>query len=146
MKYFYRPIFLFSISVALRLGAAPAQQQQKRPTPQEINRGKYLVEEVAKCAECHTPRTPNHELDSDRWLQGATTWIQPVFSTTNWAEFAPPLAGLPNYTDEQAERVLEKGERADGGGPVQTPMHVYHMDPADAKAIIAYLRSAPAHY
>jgi mono/diheme cytochrome c family protein len=30
----------------------------------EIERGRYLVEEVAKCAECHTPRNARGELDS----------------------------------------------------------------------------------
>ncbi len=33
-------------------------------TKAEVERGRYLVEEVAKCPECHTPRKPNGELDA----------------------------------------------------------------------------------
>ncbi len=48
-------------------------------------------------------------LERDAWLQGASTWISPVQPNHNWAQLAPALAGLPSYTDEQAERILEKG-------------------------------------
>ncbi len=120
-------------------------QSQIKSSAQEVKRGKYLVEEIAKCPECHTPRDKNNQLDRDRWLQGAPIWIQPVFKTPNWADQAPALAGLSNYTDDQATRVLEKGERANGGGTVQPPMHIYRMNHADARAIIAYLRSLPSH-
>jgi mono/diheme cytochrome c family protein len=105
-------------------------------------RGRYLVEEVAKCAECHTPRDADNQLDRSRWLQGASIWIQPVHRVPNWAEFAPPLAGLPGLSDEQMERVLEKGQAANGR-EIQPPMHLYHLNHNDALAVIAYLRSLP---
>jgi hypothetical protein len=41
------------------------------------------------------------------------------------------------------ERVLEMGQGA-GPTPIQPPMHIYHMNHADAQAIIAYLRSLPS--
>jgi len=109
----------------------------------EVERGRYLVEEVAKCAECHTPRNAKGELDRDAWLQGAQIWIVPVRPIPNWAEGAPALAGLPSFTDEQAERVLEKGAGPEGE-ILRPPMHIYHMNHADAKAIIEYLKSLPA--
>jgi hypothetical protein len=37
--------------------------QPAPPTKSEIERGRYLVEEVAKCPECHTPRKPDGELN-----------------------------------------------------------------------------------
>src|SRR5882757_6841369 len=40
-------------------------------SPTEIERGLYLVEEVAKCPECHTPRNDRGELRQDAWLSGA---------------------------------------------------------------------------
>ncbi|MHB8525791.1 MAG: c-type cytochrome [Candidatus Acidiferrales bacterium] len=106
----------------------------------QISRGRYLVEEVAKCGECHTPRDENGNLDSARWLQGATIWIKPVHPTQNWAEWAPRLAGLPEFSDAQAEQVLEHGV-GPNGAPIRPPMHIYHLKHADADAIIAYLRS-----
>jgi mono/diheme cytochrome c family protein len=106
----------------------------------EVQRGKYLVEEVAKCAECHTPRDANGNLDPQAWLQGAPIWIMPVRHIPNWADNVPAIAGLPSFTDEQMERVLEKGIGPQGE-VLRPPMHIYHMTPEDAKAIIAYLRS-----
>ncbi len=116
------------------------------PTKADIERGRYLVEEVAKCAkcsECHTPRKPNGELDEAAWLRGAPIWIQPVAPIPNWADRAPALAGLPSFTDAQAEKVLEDGP-GPNGEELRPPMHIYHMAPADARAIVAYLKSLPA--
>jgi mono/diheme cytochrome c family protein len=112
------------------------------PSKAEIERGRYLVEEVAKCPECHTPRKPNGELDPAVWLRGAPTWIKPVASIPNWADNAPALAGLPSFTEAQAEKVLEEGT-GPNGEDLRPPMHIYHMAPADARAIVAYLKSLP---
>lgn len=40
------------------------------PTP-ELQRGRYLVEALAHCGECHTPRNALGGLDRAKWLQGA---------------------------------------------------------------------------
>lgn len=37
----------------------------------ELERGRYLVETLGHCAECHTPRTALGGLDHTRWMQGA---------------------------------------------------------------------------
>jgi mono/diheme cytochrome c family protein len=108
----------------------------------EVERGRYLVEEVAKCPECHTPRDARGELRADAWLRGAPIWIKPVAPISNWADHAPPLAGFPSFTEEQGERILEKGTGPEGE-ELRPPMHIYHMNHADAKAIIAYLKSLP---
>jgi mono/diheme cytochrome c family protein len=113
------------------------------PEKGDIERGKYLAEEVAKCPECHTPRNARGELRSDAWLRGAPVWIRPVAHIANWADNAPSLAGFPSFTEEQGERILEKGTGPQGE-ELRPPMHIYHMNHADAKAIIAYLKSVPA--
>ncbi|MGB6876202.1 MAG: hypothetical protein WBD87_09230 [Candidatus Acidiferrales bacterium] len=125
---------------------ASAGANQAKSLPQaDVVRGRYLVEQVAMCGECHTPRDADGNLDSSRWLQGARIWIKPVHTMYNWAEWAPRLAGLPSYTDEQAEDVLEKGI-GPNGVPIRPPMHIYHMNHPDAVAIIAYLRSLHGSY
>ena len=111
-------------------------------TSSEVERGRYLVEEVAKCPECHTPRNERGELRQDAWLAGAPIWIRPVAPIPNWADHAPTLAGWPSFTEEQGERVLEKGTGPEGE-ELRPPMHIYHMKHEDAKAIIAYLKSLP---
>jgi hypothetical protein len=100
------------------------------------------VEEVAKCPECHTPRNERGELRQNAWLSGAPIWIQPVAHIQNWADHAPALAGFPSFTEEQGERVLEQGTGPEGEA-LRPPMHIYHMNHDDAKAIIAYLQSLP---
>ena len=126
--------------------AAPPQKSAAAATAQSpVERGKYLVEDVAMCQECHTPRDSNGELDHSRWLEGAPIWVMPVHATSNWAMRAPGLAGFQGFTDEQGEMVLEKGVDPNGLA-IQPPMHIYHMNHADAQAIIAYLRSLPSAY
>jgi mono/diheme cytochrome c family protein len=133
-------LLLLFLAVRSSVVVSGAQTTPPRSADNQVARGRYLVEEVAKCTECHTPRDANFELDRGRWLQGASIWIQPVQPVTNWAQFAPTLAGLPSMSDDQVERVLEKGEGANGRA-IEPPMHIYHLSHADAQAIIAYLRS-----
>jgi len=126
--------------------AAPAQKSSSAPAqPTQIERGRYLVENVAMCQECHTPRDASGEIDKARWLQGASIWIMPVHPTNKWAMRAPALAGFQGYTEEQGEEILERGIGPNGLS-IQPPMHIYHMNHADAQAIIAYLRSLPGSY
>jgi len=105
-----------------------------------VDRGKYLVEELGRCGECHTPRTADGALDRSRWLQGAPVWFKPIQPTSDWAFSAPALAGLPGLSDADAMKVLEKGV-GPNGFPVRPPMHDYHMNHEDASAIVAYLKS-----
>jgi mono/diheme cytochrome c family protein len=132
---------------AMVVGSSSAFQKRfalpAPPTKAEIEQGRYLVEEIAKCQECHTPRKPDGKLDNAAWLRGAPIWIRPVVPMPNWAENAPALAGLPGLTEAQVERVLEDGTRPNGE-PLRPPMCIYHMAPADARAIAAYLKSLPA--
>jgi mono/diheme cytochrome c family protein len=144
----HRSILVFGIAATALIGASTSAFQRRFALPgpatkAEIERGRYLVEEVAKCAECHTPRKPDGQLDSAAWLNGAPIWIRPVASIPNWADRAPALAGLPSFTNEQVEKVLQDGT-GPNGEPLRPPMHIYHMAPADARAIAAYLKSLPA--
>lgn len=122
--------------------ASDARTAGARAGDTQIAQGRYLVEEVAKCSECHTPRDADMQLERSQWLQGAPIWIQPSRHVENWAQFAPSLAGLPGYSDEQMQRVLEMGLAANGSA-IQPPMHIYHLNHADAQAVVAYLRSLP---
>jgi mono/diheme cytochrome c family protein len=128
-------------AAAAQKASAPAQA----PSQSNVERGRYLVEDVAMCEECHTPRDAGGNLDESRRLQGAQIWIVPVHKDTNWANNAPPLAGFAGYTDEQGVDILEKGV-GPNGETIRRPMHIYHMNHADAQAIIAYLRSLPAAF
>src|SRR5579872_5775843 len=65
------------------------------PTPSrasdQTERGKYLVEEVAKCQDCHTPRGPDGQLDREKWLKGAVLDFQPMHEVKDWHKTSPDL-------------------------------------------------------
>jgi len=156
MKASHRWVVCLLVMIAAAVGAARLSSRagvvsaaQKAPSapaqPGQVERGRYLVEDVGMCQECHTPRDASGELDKSRWLQGAPIWIVPVHPMTNWAMRAPALAGFQGFTDEQGYQILEKGI-GPNGLPIQPPMHIYHMNHADAQAVIAYLRSLPGAY
>src|SRR5829696_3491692 len=69
-------------------------RDDKRPDPTpapatQLERGKYLVHNVARCIDCHTPRDDKGDLVAARLLQGAPIWIKPAVATDDWAEHAP---------------------------------------------------------
>jgi mono/diheme cytochrome c family protein len=139
---------LATAAISSRQGAAQnapgtAQQISGNASQVQIAHGKYIVEEVARCPECHSPRDAQGNPDHARWLQGAPIWITPVHPDSKWADRAPALAGFPGYTQAQGEQILEMGRSATGG-LLQPPMHPYHLTHADAQAVIAYLRSLPS--
>jgi mono/diheme cytochrome c family protein len=129
---------------SVRAAQKPANAVASAPQG-AVEHGRYIVEDVAMCEECHTPRDANGNLDESRKLQGAPIWIQPVRPTTGWANRAPGLSGFVGFTDAQGEDILERGIGPNGLA-IQPPMHVYHMNQADAQAVMAYLRSLPAVY
>jgi hypothetical protein len=71
----------------------------KTSNPDVVARGKYIVEGVAACADCHTPRDKNGDLDRARWLAGSPVFLQPAQAVPGWAIVAPRLAGLPPGSD-----------------------------------------------
>ncbi len=156
MKAIHKVASCAVVLLAAGFGASHLSSGQSKPaTPQKnaapaapqssIDRGRYLVEDVAMCEECHTPRDAGGNLDESRRLQGAQIWIVPVRANPNWANNAPALAGFGGYSDEQGADVLEKGVGPNGEA-IRQPMHIYHMNHADAQAIIAYLRSLSSAY
>ncbi len=105
-----------------------------------VDRGKYIVVGIAACGNCHTPRKDNGELDYSRWLAGAPVPYLSARSVPDWPILAPRIAGLPPMTDAQMITLLTTGI-ADTGKPLRAPMPTFHMTPADAQAVLAYLKS-----
>jgi mono/diheme cytochrome c family protein len=126
-------VLLHSVVVASAMSLADLKSDR-------IERGRYLVEEVGQCGECHTPRDEQGRLDRSRWLKGATVWFRPIRPVSDWAYTAPAIAGLGSFTGDQVRQVLQKG-LGPQGNPVRQPMHRYNLKPDDAEAIVAYLQS-----
>src|SRR5947207_12034111 len=56
-----------------------------------VARGKYLVEEVAHCQECHTPKSADGQFDKEKWMKGAVLNIQPIEPVKGWHKTSPDL-------------------------------------------------------
>ncbi|MBY6165960.1 cytochrome c [Pseudooceanicola nitratireducens] len=109
--------------------------------PGQLERGRYLVEGLGHCAECHTPRNALGGLDRTRWLAGA-----------------PSLDGrgtIPNITpgglDWSALDIasyLKTGFTPDfdsaGGEMAEVVQNMANLSDADVEAIVAYLKAVPA--
>jgi mono/diheme cytochrome c family protein len=107
---------------------------------QLVARGKYIVEDLAVCTQCHTPHTTNGDLDRSKWLEGAPLWLQPAAPDSNWPLRAPRLAGSPPGSDADLITLLTTGTWRDGQR-LRPPMPQFRMSNEDAQAVVAYLRS-----
>jgi mono/diheme cytochrome c family protein len=130
---------LFLLSSALT--NAQIKSKQQASGPERIGRGKYIVEYVALCVECHTPRDENGILKPTEYLKGAPVSVKtPPYPRMKWALKAPAIAGLPGYTEEESIHLLMDGLTRDRRRP-DPPMPQYRLNRADAEAVVAYLKS-----
>jgi mono/diheme cytochrome c family protein len=133
------PVML-ALFCTFALAQKSIRQLQTRSDDALVTRGKYIVEGVARCEQCHTPRNSQGDLDRERPLQGAPLWLQPSKPTGNWPLEAPRIAGIPPGSDEEIVKLLTTGIWRDGK-PLRPPMPQFRMTPQDAQAVVAYLRS-----
>lgn len=109
-------------------------------TNAEIERGKYIVNNVAMCPQCHTPRDANGALDTRHSLEGGPELFQPPYPDPNWPLKAPRIGGHPPASDQDMIKLLTTGIWTDGK-PLRLPMMPFRMSEADAKAVVGYLKS-----
>jgi mono/diheme cytochrome c family protein len=110
----------------------------------EWNRGAYLVEAMAHCGDCHTPRNLLQALDNKRKFAGgeAEGWL--AYNITSDA-----ASGVGGWSEDELAQYLATGH-AKGRGTASGPMaeavdlSFAKMTPSDIRAMVAYLRSVPA--
>lgn len=118
-------------------GPAPSPAQF---TPAQ-DRGRYLVQALGHCSECHTPRNSLGGPKKDRFLAGGR---------------GPEDKKIPNLTptrlkswsDAELKEFLLTGETPDGDSAAETMAEVVRnttsqLTPEDLQALIAYLRTLP---
>ncbi|MGP1358341.1 c-type cytochrome [Roseicyclus sp.] len=103
-------------------------------------RGRYLVEALAHCAECHTPRDATGGLDRTRWMAGAP---DPSGRGTVPALTPDRL----RWSEAEIAAYLNDGFTPDfdsaGGHMVSVIRNMAMLPEADRLAIAAYLKALP---
>ena len=138
---------LATICLLAGVGAARSTAQAPKPVVARVGtsselvaRGRYLVEDVAFCGNCHSPRLPNGEPDHSRWLTGTSLFVMPAQPAGDWPMMAPRIAGIPPARDAEMITMLTTGIWTDGK-PLRWPMPRFHMTHSDAEAVLAYLKT-----
>lgn len=114
-----------------------------------ILRGKYLVENVAHCAHCHSPTDSTKfgfpVLEGRKYSGGFLMGHNQGLPAELYAANLTPY-GLSKYQDDDLYRALTQGVAKDGH--VMFPLMPYgaysKMDPQDVWSMIAYLRTLPS--
>lgn len=151
-------VVLLSIAITFTIGWRPFLGPKARPltdrkferTPGRLARGKYLVESLLGCFDCH----------------GEHDWTKhdaPLIEGTRGAGYATfPMAGLPgriippnitpdpetgvgNWTDDQLARAIREGVGHDGRAlfPFMPYPDMIQLSDEDLASVIVYIRSIP---
>ena len=106
----------------------------------ELERGRYLVEALAHCGECHTPRGPLGGLDTSRWLSGAP-------NPSGKGEIPALTPDRLTWDAGEIAYYLETGFTPDydsaGGHMVAVVENFGKLTPEDRAAVAAYVKALP---
>lgn len=109
-----------------------------------LERGRYLVQAVGHCAECHAPRNRLGALRDAAGLRGGWVGVQ-GWTAPSLAD--PRAAGVQDWTDQEVSHWLRAGwsERATALGPMADVVadSLQYLTEDDAQAVAVYLRGLP---
>jgi mono/diheme cytochrome c family protein len=108
------------------------------------NRGAYLVEAMAHCGECHTPRNLMQALNHREKFSGSVQAGWRAYNITS-----DPKSGIGSWSEADLAHYLAMGH-ADGRGTATGPMaeavdnSLHYLTQGDIAAVVTYLRSVSA--
>ncbi|MGA9393083.1 MAG: cytochrome c [Candidatus Sulfotelmatobacter sp.] len=137
--------YVSTLVLLVGIVASLAVAQKARPTDRQGSeggeaRGKYIVEDLSRCGQCHTPHDNKGNADRAHWLQGAPVWLKSAEPIEDWPLQAPRIAGVLPGTDDEMVKLLTTGIWKTGTY-LRQPMPQFRMTPQDAQAVVAYLKS-----
>jgi mono/diheme cytochrome c family protein len=110
------------------------------PDPQ-VERGRYLVEALGHCGECHTPRNALGGLQRDQWLAGAP-------NPSGEGRIPNITPGALSWSATEIAGYLQTGFTPDfdvaGGEMAEVVRNTSQLTAEDRAAIAAYLKAVPA--
>jgi mono/diheme cytochrome c family protein len=109
-----------------------------------VERGRYLVETIAGCGNCHTPQGPQGP-EPGKHLAGGLVIDEGAFRAVSPNITPDRETGIGAWSDAEIARAIREGIRPDGtviGPPM--PIGAYRgLSDADVTAMVAYLRTVP---
>jgi mono/diheme cytochrome c family protein len=130
----------------------PVSDAPVERTPERLQRGSYLVNQVMACPACHTTRATGNVLvdpeRTDAYLGGGNSYVSHSLGTL-WIPNLTPDAetGIGAWKDDEVMRALRDGVSRDGHFliPLMPYASFQHLADEDARAVVAYLRSIPPY-
>lgn len=138
MKSLVTKMFFLVCAIAYSSAAMSADDAQ-------LARGEYIVETIAACGNCHTPKDPDTALGIESLAYaGGYTIKDPGFTA-----YAPNITmdvetGIGSWTDEEIIVSIRDGLRPDGtivGPPMPSSSFYRTMSDYDVRAVVAYMRT-----
>lgn len=133
-------------------GVGPAAEMVIEQTPEQVERGRYLANHVTVCIDCHSTRDwtkLSGPIMPGTIGKGGDLFDENAgFPGTFYARNITPYH-LKEWSDGEIYRAITTGVSRDGSVlfPVMPFSSYGKMDPADVKAIIAYIRTlTPIEY
>jgi mono/diheme cytochrome c family protein len=150
-------LVMAAIGITFTIGWRPFIGPKARPltdrkfdvTPARLERGRYIVENVAGCMDCHSPRDwTQHDAPILPGMEGAGSNIglAGLPGIVNPPNITPdPETGAGTWTDDQLARAIREGIGHDGRAlfPIMPYQNFAHMSDEDLASVVVYLRSLP---
>ena len=111
-----------------------------------LGHGKYLVETIAGCGNCHTPHLPDGSLDPSKQYSGEFVIKEPVF-TAYARNITPDMeTGIGSWSEDDIVKAIREAVRPDGRvlGPPMSFVFYKGMSDYDAHSIAAFIKTVPA--
>lgn len=117
-----------------------------------VERGRYLVNTILACGNCHTPKAVDGQPIAGKELSGAGLSFSAPFFVGAASNITPDQeTGIGNWSDDELKRAITQGLRPDHGrlagvplAPMMWVAFYKAMTAGDLDAVVAYLRSVPA--
>jgi len=129
------------VAIGILVLASTAASAQ---TQGAVEQGKYLVDTVMTCHNCHTPRGPSGPL-FDKALSGGMRFNEPPFDVTASNITPDKETGIGSWSEADIKKLLLTGMRPNGVLVAQVMPTAFYkvLTPRDLNSIVAYLRSLP---
>jgi mono/diheme cytochrome c family protein len=124
-------------------------------SPSLVEHGRYLVNSILACGNCHTQKSPAGAPINEKALGGGgTSFTTPGFNATSSNITPDRQTGIGSWTDAEIKRSLTGGIRPNHGRLANVPLagimaisFFKALLPRDLDAVIAYLRTVkPVRY